>query len=256
MLTRTKEFIKTTPLAKPFIYLKGKVTRPRTQNDEALLIATLLSRFNVPKFFVEIGFGGWEFNCAPLAYDWEGLLVDGDHYNITIADIILPKRVETLEIWVTLESLAEVRKRVRGREIGILSIDLDGNDYWFWENLIDLRPAILIAEYNSTYELRPVTAPYDPKFYYRDYEPPYYYGASLAALSHLASKNGYSLIEVSSSGVNAFFVRDDLLGPHDRPLDYRHAFKEQLMGDHSRAAERWDRIKHMPFVDVSQAAAG
>ncbi len=239
-----KDFIKATPLAIPFIWAKGKLTRPKTQNDEALILKTLLSRYDVPKRFLEIGFGGWEFNCAPLAYEWEGTLVDGDQYNVTIANTILPKRVKAKRMWVTLETI----RSLRTDNLGILSIDVDGNDYWFWKELIDLKPAILIAEYNSTFGLRPVTIPYDPAFNYKEHEGWTYYGASLTALAKLFED--YALIEVSTSGVNAFFVRRDLLGKHDRPLDPETAYREQYYIDGSRADERWEKIKHRSFVTV------
>lgn len=250
MLDRLKDVVKGTPLAIPYIWLKSKVTKPKTQNEEALIIRTLLTRFDVPKRFIEFGFGGWEFNCAPLAYEWDGLLLDGDKYNVTIANTILPSRVEAKQLWITLESLIEVKKWAEDKDIGILSIDVDGNDYWFWQDLLYLRPAMLIAEYNSTFGLRPITIPYDPAFNYKEHEGWTYSGASLTALSKLFASHDYSLIEITNSGVNAFYVRNDLLGKHDRPLDPRAVYRELLHNDRSRPDERWDKIKHKEFVTV------
>ena len=164
MLKSVKSFVKKTPLAVPFIYLKGRLTKPRTQNDEAQILSALIGRYPIPKLFVEFGFGGWEFNCAPLAYDWDGLLLDGDAYNVKIARTILPSRVRALHAWLTLETLGPIREFVAGRDLGILSVDIDGNDYWLLEDLIDLKPAMIIAEYNTTFGLRSITVPYDPDF--------------------------------------------------------------------------------------------
>ena len=250
MFSHLKNWVRPTPLAIPFIYLKGKLTKPTTQNDEALILETLLSRFDVPKCFIEFGFGGWEFNCAPLAFEWDGLLVDGDNYNVRIARTILPRRVVTKQLWITLETMGEIRRYAEGRDIGILSIDVDGNDYWFWESLIDLKPAMLIAEYNSTFGLRPVTVPYDPQFDYQAQEFYTYHGASLTALAKLFAAHDYSLIDVSKSGVNSFFIRNDLLGPEDRPLDPKTAYRDQFHGDRSGPEERWDKIKDKEFVVV------
>ncbi len=250
MFSHLKNWVRPTPFAIPFIYLKGKLTKPTTQNDEALILATLLSRFDVPKCFIEFGFGGWEFNCAPLAFEWDGLLVDGDNYNVRIARTILPRRVVAKQLWITLETLSEIRAYAEGRDIGILSIDVDGNDYWFWESLIDLKPAMLIAEYNSTFGTRPVTVPYDPNFDYRSHEGWTYYGASLTALAKLFASHDYSLIDVFTSGVNSFFVRNDLLGPEDRPLDPVKAYREQPHVDGSRPDQRWEKIKDKEFVTV------
>lgn len=251
MLSALKNFIKATPLVKPAIYLKSRFVRPHTQNDESLVLRTLLSRFDIPKTFVEFGFGGWEFNCADLVNDWDGLLIDGDPYNITIGEVILPPRISVRERWITLETMDEIRQWCAGRDLGILSVDVDGNDYWFLEALIDLNPAIIIAEYNSTFGLRPVTVPYDPQFDYVAKHPSrYYHGASLTALAHLARKNGYSLIEVGMTGVNAFFVRTEMLGPDDIPLNPIHAYREKFWWDGSRTSEQWDTIKHLPLIDV------
>jgi hypothetical protein len=253
MLDKAKALVKKTPLANIFIYGKGLVRSPDTQGEEAAILLKLLSRFKVPKLFVEFGFGGWEFNCAPIAKEWEGLLLDGDPYNIRIANIILPKRVKAKQLWITLETLSTVRDFVGSRDLGILSVDVDGNDYWFLEALIDLRPSIIIAEYNSSFGLRPVTVPYDPQFDYVEKHPSrYYHGASLTALAHLAQAHGYSLIDVTSNGVNAFFVRSDLLGKDDIPLKAEQAYREKFWWNGTRTSEQWEIIKHMPFVDVTQ----
>lgn len=255
MFARAINIIKKTPLAKPFIFLKGKVTRPRSQNDESQIIQDLLKRFDIPKCFIEFGFGGWEFNCAKLAYDWDGLLLDGDFYNVLIAQTLFPRRIKAKQLWVTLDSLETVHQYAADQEIGILSIDVDGNDYWFLEDLIKIRPALIIVEYNSTFGLKPITIPYDPSFYYRNYETIFYYGASLTAFVHSASKNGYSLIEVQEAGINAFFVRDDLLGPNDGALEPESAYRAQAYPDNSLPEDRWELIKHMPFVDVTETPA-
>lgn len=253
MLSLLKSIVKKTPFARPFIFLKGKVTRPHSQNDEARIISRLVDRFNVPHCFVEFGFGGWEFNCAELAYDWDGLLLDGDAYNVTIARTLFPRRVKAERVCITLETLETINRFATDREIGILSVDVDGNDYWFVEKLLPIRPAILVVEYNSSLGLRPLSIPYDPAFYYRNYDTIFYYGASLVAFDHLAKAHGYSLIEVQKAGINAFFVRDDLLGPNDRPLDPTNAYRAQAYPDGSSPEDRWEQIEHMPFIDVTAA---
>ena len=255
MLDAAKAFVKKTPLAVPFIYAKSLVRSPLSQNEETSVLQKLLSRFDVPKRFVEFGFGGWEFTCASLAEEWEGLLLDGDDYNITIARTILPKRVTAVQQWITLETLGTIREWAAGRPIGVLSIDVDGNDYWFMEALIDLRPSIIVIEYNSAFGLKPVTVPYEADFvYFEKHASRYYHGASLAALSSLAHRNGYSLIEVGSSGVNAFFVRSDLLGPDDIALDPTQAYRERVWYDGSRTSQQWEVIKHLPLIDVTTGA--
>lgn len=253
-IDRLKDAVKGTPLAYPYIFLKSLIARPLAQNDEAVILQRLLQRYAVPRTFVEFGFSGWEFNCAGLTRHWRGLLVDGNQYNVKIARTILPSTVTALQLWITLETLKVIEDWVGNSDLGILSVDVDGNDYWFLQRLIVLRPAIVISEYNSSFGLRPVTVPYDPAFdRLQKHDSHTYYGASLTALAHLTTSHGYSLMEISNSGVNAFFVRNDLLAPEDRPLEARHAFREKLFADGSRQPAQWERIRYLPFVDVTTA---
>lgn len=253
MLSTAKTFVKGTPLAVPYIFVKSKLTRPRAQNDEEVVLARLLQRYDVPRTFIEFGFSGWEFNCAALASTWQGLLVDGDAYNVKIARVLWGSNITARQMWITLETVGELQEWLGPRELGILSVDVDGNDFWFLRRLLPTRPALIIAEYNSSFGLRPVTVPYDAEFdRIRKHPSRTYFGASLTALDHLARKHGYSLIEVGNTGVNAFFVRNDLLGAEDLVLRPEHAFREKLHHDGSRPAAQWARIKDMPFVDVLQ----
>jgi hypothetical protein len=253
MLFRVRNFIKKTSLAIPYIFVKSKITRPFAQNDEEVIIARLLQRYHIPRTFIEFGFSGWEFNCAALASTWEGLLVDGDGYNVMIAKVLWGSNITARQMWITLDSVGELREWLGSRELGILSVDVDGNDFWFLRSLLPTRPSLIIVEYNSSFGLRPVTVPYDPNFdRIRMHPSRTYFGASLTALDHLAHNHGYSLIEVGNTGVNAFFVRNDLLGADDLVLRPEHVFREKLHHDGSRPAAQWARIMEMPFVDVLQ----
>ena len=243
MLDAAKKFIKATPLLRPLIAVKGLITRPRAQNDEAAILADLVARHAVPQRFVEFGFSGWEFNCADLARTWDGLLIDGDRYNVTIASTILPRRVVARHEWLTLDTLDVISTYLAGRELGVLSIDVDGNDYWFLEALIGLRPAIIISEYNSVFGHRSISVPYDPAFDRRQFGDGWYFGASLAALAGLAAPHGYVLV-AETGGINAFFLRDDLLTAADRPMTAAQAYRP-------RHADKWAEIAHLPFVDVA-----
>jgi hypothetical protein len=99
-------------------------------------------------------------------------------------------------------------------DIGLLSIDIDGNDYWVWEAVEAASPRIVVCEYDSLLGCeRAVTTPYDRNFDRTKAHYSFLYGgASIAALHKLASRKGYALVGSNSSGVNAFFVRNDVLG--------------------------------------------
>jgi len=101
-----------------------------------------------------------------------------------------------------------------GGEIGILSIDVDGNDYWIWQQIDVVRPIIVIVEYNSLFgHQHAITVPYDATF--RRSEAHFsnlYYGCSLKALWLLAERKGYAFVGSNSNGNNAYFVCKDRLG--------------------------------------------
>jgi hypothetical protein len=76
------------------------------------------------------------------------------------------------------------------------------------------RRSLVVIEFNSIFgPEHAVTVPYDAAFsaasahWSRQYS-----GASLAAMHHLGREKGYRLAGVTSQGVNAFFVRDDVAG--------------------------------------------
>jgi len=93
--------------------------------------------------------------------------------------------------------------------IGLLSVDIDGNDYWVWEAIDTVDPAIVIAEYNSVFGSRKaVSVPYDPKFRRTQaHSSNLYWGCSLRALCVLAERKGYAFVGCNSNGNNAYFVK-------------------------------------------------
>lgn len=252
-----KDCIKNTSLVLPYIWIKNLSKKNvDSQSNEAQIIDRLVARFDVPKSFIEFGFSGWEFNCCNLARnsEWEGLLIDGGSYNITIAKQIFHKRVTAKQLWLSLDSLDFITSYAKSRRVGVLSVDVDGNDYWFLEKLIVINPALIIAEFNVSFGLRPISVPYDPSFdRTKKHESWEYYGASLFAFNHLCSKNGYTLVDISKNGVNAFFVRNDLLTHDTRPLMLSDKLLVKTYPDGSVAPtyEFWENIKSLPYIDIT-----
>lgn len=222
---------------------KGAVT----QSDESAIIQRLAGE-TAPRTFVEFGFHPREFNCIRLAADpsWRGLVIDGD------AAMIAKTRGQPLfnhtkieHRFLTLDNLDIVRDAFP--DIGVLSIDVDGNDYWFLKALIDLRPSVICVEYNSSFGLEPVTVPYDADFDRHAKHPSgWYHGASLAAFCNLCASHGYGLAAVSEGGGNAFFTKKGNLRPEEawRPSLLRRRFS----GVDQKG--QWAAIKHLNFVPV------
>jgi hypothetical protein len=171
--------------------------------------------------FVEFGVENYtESNTRFLLSNnqWSGLVIDGNAENIDYIKrdpIYWACNLKAEHSFITRENINEIlgRNGISG-DIGMLSVDIDGNDYWVWDAIDSISPCIVVCEYNSHFgPTAEVTTPYDPSFV-RDtaHFSKIYYGASIAALCSLAARKGYSLVASNSAGNNIFFVRNDLLG--------------------------------------------
>jgi hypothetical protein len=146
--------------------------------------------------------------------------------------------------------------------LGLLSIDVDGNDYWIWEALTVVDPAIVIIEYNSVFgDEQAVTIPYDPKFIRtKAHHSSLYAGCSLKALSLLADTKGYVFVGSNSAGNNAYFVRQDKVGNirrHTVKSGYVESRFRESRDAHGQLSyvsgpERIGLIKDMTVYDVEK----
>ena len=172
------------------------------------------------RIFVEFGVESYvEANTRFLLVNdnWSGLVLDGGAENITAIrrdPIYWQRNLKAVQAFITRENINELLQSqgVSG-EIGLLSVDIDGVDYWVWEAITCVNPSIVIAEYNALFGPdRAVTVPYDAAFQRaKAHHSQSYYGASLAALVALGKRKGYAFVGSNSAGNNAFFVRRDLL---------------------------------------------
>jgi hypothetical protein len=245
MKSRLYKLLKKTPAR--YLYHRIKALRGGvSQSNEASILVGLACAS--PKTFVEFGFHPAEYNCIGLS-DFSGLLIDGDRDIVKLARSVLPKRIQVREQFLTLENLNSVGSH--HAELGVLSIDVDGNDYWFLEALMPTRPHVIAVEYNASFLLAPLSVPYDPKFERHQKDPSgWYHGASLSALIRLCDKHGYKLVAVAEAGANAFFVRQENPVPAIDPVV---AYRENRLRNHwshTTAREQWSRINHLPFIEV------
>lgn len=171
--------------------------------------------------FIEFGVEDFaEANCRFLLMNnhWRGFVIDGSAERIATlrkSSWWWKYELQAECAFITRESVNELLQRSGFEsDIGILSIDVDGVDYWLMEAITAFSPRILIVEYNSLFGAdRKISVPYDAAFSRRaKHFSELYYGASLPALTYLAAQKGYSLVGTESAGVNAFFVRNDVMG--------------------------------------------
>jgi len=239
-----------------------------SQWGEDGIIEWLVSHVAVPNtHFVEFGVGSFhEANCRFLLLNrnWKGLVMDSS------AEFMAGLRTEAIywkhdltaaAAFISVENINElIGGHGFGGPLGILSIDVDGNDYWIWKAVTCVDPAIVICEYNPIFgDTRAVSIPYDAKFTrFAGHSSGLYFGCSIAALRHLAGQRGYTFVGTNSNGINAFFVRNDLASSVTALLGECRAFPSRHRDSRDQAGQlsytggtaRFDLIRHLPVIDV------
>jgi len=189
-----------------------------SQSGEDGLLAEVFNRIGATnRIFVEFGVGdGLESNTTYLLLnDWTGYWVERDQGCVRavrerFGSLVEGKRLTVCQAHVTAENVCDLFARMQiPREFDLLSIDVDGNDYWIWKHLAGYSPRVIVIEYNALFR-PPVkwVMRYDPQHHHTGTS---YFGASLKSLEILGREKGYALVACSFTGVNAFFVRRDLL---------------------------------------------
>ena len=172
------------------------------------------------KTFIEFGVGNFlESNCRFLMMhnNWSGFVIDSSEKMIEMLKktyFYWKYNLKSINAFIYKENINNLLlKSEFNFDLGLLSIDIDGNDYYILEAISQYKPRILVVEYNSLFgSKRNISIPYTPDFNrtkanYSNL----YFGASLGAITYIAKKKGYILVGSNSSGVNAFYVRKDLM---------------------------------------------
>ena len=192
-----------------------------SQNGEDGIIEEIFNRIGITnKYFVEFGVGnGLENNTVYLLIKgWKGYWIEGSpnfckRIEKDFHDHIQQQQLQLKQAFITAENIENLFAEAKvPQELDLLSIDIDGNDYWVWKAIDNYRPRVVIVEYNALYP--PNTnwiMKYNPNHSWK-YDS--YFGASLSSLENLATLKGYKLVACCFSGINAFFVREDLVGDH------------------------------------------
>src|SRR5437867_80987 len=174
-----------------------------SQFGEDGIIETLFSVIGtISKICIEFGaWDGFRFsNTANLwTKGWKGILIEANKAKYKellrntagydchcIAAVVSYAGENTLENIFRMWNLP--------REIDFLSIDIDGDDYFVFESLREIRPRVIACEYNPTI----------PPHMELVAEPGNYFGCSPLSLVKLAETKGYRLIALTDT--NCFFV--------------------------------------------------
>lgn len=199
-----------------------------SQWNEDGIIQYLTKALNVEnKKFIEFGVEDYrEANTRYLMMNdnWSGLIIDSSQENIKkIRDEgwLWKYDISAICAFVDKDNINElITQSGFGGDIGLLSIDIDGNDYWVWQAIDAVRPTIVVIEYNSLFgNDRAVTVPYQKNFSRSNAHSSFlYFGASLPAIVRLGEQKGYVFVGCESHGSNAFFVRKDKITPELKTL--------------------------------------
>jgi hypothetical protein len=206
-------------LRRPIVDVTRYERRIGSQNGEdGILEAVFAAIGTTNRYFVEFGSGNLsECNTVYLARwkGWRGLWMDAAY---------LDRRGRVKREWVTVENIEALFERYGvPRRFDLLSIDVDGNDYWIWKAITSYEPRVVVIEYNASLppsESRVI--PYEPAFQWDGTD---YYGASLLALARLGRAKGYVLVGCDSSGTNAFFVHQSLVKDRFRVPDVAAVYR-------------------------------
>lgn len=231
-----------------------------SQSDEDGILVYIFALIGTKhKTCVDIAFSeaNWS-NTANLICNlgWSGLLVCGSSFEAERSRQFFAKDSDTflfppdvVEKWVTAENINDLLKENNVEEdVDLLSLDIDGVDYWVWKALTVVRPRVVVVEFQNMWGAeRAVTVPYTPDFN-RMTGVHDFYGASLLAFVKLAKEKGYRLVASNKYGFNAFFVRNDI------GLDVLPEIDPQKCFENKHACmiqqKRRSLVQECPWVDV------
>jgi Methyltransferase FkbM domain len=224
------------------------------EDGKLLYIFSIIGMQN--KTFVEIGSDdGINSNCANLAFNfgYHGLFLDGNPTAIKRGRKFYSKYPHP---WmyaptftcakVQVENINQLCKdaNLEG-DIDLLSIDIDGNDYWVWKALEQVSPNVVIIETHVEFGMRNIVVPYDKNYVFPG-KHPVYHGASVPAMIKMAKEKGYRLVGANELGFNLIFVKNGLGEEHLPEVSAESVLQ------HPSVKESWKRfesIKDWEFIE-------
>ncbi|MEN0055546.1 MAG: hypothetical protein AAGC65_17850 [Mucilaginibacter sp.] len=226
------------------------------------IIQFLINYLNIQqRTFIEFGVEDYtESNTRFLLINnnWTGLIMDGSekHMDTVKKDSIYWRyQLTAVPAFITAENINRliVENGFEG-EIGLLHIDIDGNDYWVWKEINVISPIIVIVEYNSIFGAEHAwSTPYKSDFdRTAAHHSNLYFGASLTALCDLAEEKGYYFIASNSTGNNAYFVRKDKI-KDIKPLNAKSGY---VLSKFRESRDKKDNLTYLSGAERLKALHG
>jgi hypothetical protein len=220
-----------------------------------LYIFSLLCPIN--RTCVEICAGnGRQCNTANLIinHGWWGHLFDGSERNVKAGVNFYSQNKDTFlyppkftKAWITAENVNDqISNSGATGLIDLLSLDMDGMDYWVWKAITIIEPQVVVCEtHNPIPPDRALTVPYDPKFLFDSEN---YRGASLGAMTKLGREKGYRLIGTHRFGFNAFFIKNGVGETFFPEIDPASCVKDPF--SELARKEKWPQLKDLKWQEV------
>ena len=228
----------------------------QNKNEESKYLIWLCDEINATRSFVEFGFGVFEFNSVSLVRaGFKGLLLDGGKKHCRLANLIFKRLnldVKALCHWIEIKSLDPIINFVSSLngKIGVLNVDVDGNDYWILKELLKkISPDVICVEHNASFGLRSISTSYKSDFDRHTEDPSgWCHGASITAFYSLLQSN-YFLVK-NIAGVNIIFVKKEKMTDKLKALTCDKAWSEPYLRNKwsgTNTKQQWDKIKHLKF---------
>jgi hypothetical protein len=261
LLRRLHPEVNATPAGSPGF--RDHEARLYSQNGEDGLLLHIFSTIGTTdRRLVEFGIeDGRECLARTLMveFGWSGLVMDSEEANVGDARRffhgecgLTEERVRVVCCFVTAENIDGVlAENGMTGDVDLLSIDIDGNDFWVWKAITAIRPRVVAIEYNASFGPdEPLTVEYDPHFDRKTkHSSGWYHGASITALAELGRRRGYALVGGDSSGINAFFVRKELLSDALPEVTASNAWRPHRSRTRkATAAEQLALLHRLPLV--------
>lgn len=177
-----------------------------SQHGEDGIIQKLTSLLDINHSFIEIGAHFHEANCLKLMqhHKWRGRFFDDFHEF---------KPLGFHKAWVTVSNINSLILTATAElkltpQLGILSIDVDGNDIWLWNaiNSAYCDPSIVIIECNGNFGIdKALTMPYEEN---HRWDIKSEVGSTPLSLFYMGYMRGYDLVYIEKTGANMFFVHN------------------------------------------------
>jgi hypothetical protein len=231
-----------------------------SQFGEDGILQWLLSRIKIENpSFVEFGVENYEESNTRFLLkqnNWKGLVIDSSESNVAYIrndpDLVWRYDLTSVCSHVTADNI-NFLLQANGFEgdIGLLSIDVDGNDYWIWKAITVVKPRIVICEYNAVFgSKRALTIPYNESFSRREaHYSDLLFGASFKALCNLADEKGYVFVGCASAGNDAFFVRNDIAADI-QPMTYNPAYVESKFRQSKDANGNYSQVSGIQILEL------